>query len=145
MKGFISDIFFKKSKSHPFVEGFMRKICLKSKKKCSKNSKFSFSSKSLQIHYKHQKLVPNHCAILGKWLGSTFDHLNEFQTAFGKSNFRAQKPLFPYWRLRRLQNQTFHGLQNMVGACSKWVFWFHYDRESTFTYILEELPFQIFD
>ena len=66
------EIFFKKSKSHPFFEGFMHKILLKSKKKCSKNSKFSFSSKSLQIHSKHQKSVPNYCATLGKWLGSIF-------------------------------------------------------------------------
>ena len=94
-----------------FLEGFMHKICLKSKKKCSKNSKFSFSSKSLQIHSEHQKSVPNHCATLGKRLGSIFDHLNEFKTTFGKSNFRAPKALFPYWRLRRLQNQAFHGLQ----------------------------------
>ena len=137
--------FFKKSKSHPFFEGFMHKIRLTSKKKCLKNPKFSFSSKSLQIHSKHRKLVPNHCATLGKWLGSTFDHLNEFKTTFGKSNFGAQKALFPYWRLRRLQNQAFHGPQNMVGACSKWAFWRHYGRQSSFTYILEELPFQIFD
>eukprot|EP00493_Phyllostaurus_siculus_P020420 UN20745 len=43
----------------------MHKIRLKSKKKCSKNSKFSFSSISLQIHSKHQKSVPNHCATPG--------------------------------------------------------------------------------
>ena len=58
------------------------------------NPKFSFSLKSLQIHSKHRKLVPNHCATLGKWLGSTFDHLNELKTTFGKSNFGAQKALF---------------------------------------------------
>ena len=109
------------------------------------NPKFSFSLKSLQIHSKHQKLVPNHCVTLGKWLWSTFDNWNEFKTIFGKSNFGAQKAFFPYWRLRRLQNQAFHGPQNMVGACSKWAFWRHYDRQSNFTYILEELPIQIFD
>ena len=84
IQGLIFEIFFKKSKSHPFFEGFMHKIRLTSKKKCSKNPKFSFSLKSLQIHSKHQKLVPNHCATLGKWLGSTFDHLNEFKTTFWK-------------------------------------------------------------
>ena len=81
---------------------------------------------SLQIHSKHQKLIPNHCATLGKWLGSTFDHLNEFKTTFGKSNFGAQKALFPYWRLRRLQNQAFHEFKTKTCkiVCSlKSTFW----------------------
>ena len=98
IKGLIFEFFFKKSKSHPFFEGFMHKIRLTSKKKCLKNPKFLFSSKSLQIHSKHQKSIPNHCATLGKWLGSIFDHLNEFKTTFGKSNFGAQKALFPYFK-----------------------------------------------
>ena len=118
---------------------------MKTKQKYLKNSKFSFSSKSLQIHPRHRKSVPNHSATLAKWLDSIFDHLNEFKTTFGKSNFRAPKAIFAYWSLRRLKNQRFHGLQNMVGACSKWAFWYHHDRESKFIYSLEELPFRIFE
>ena len=74
IKGLIFENFFKKSKSHPFFEGFMHKIRLKTKQKCLKNSKFSFSSKSLQIHPRHRKSVPNHSATLEKWLGFIFDH-----------------------------------------------------------------------
>ena len=118
IKGLIFEIFFKKSKSHPFFEGFMHKIRLTSKKKCLKNPKFLFSSKSLQIHSKHQKSIPNHCATLGKWSGSTFDHLNEFKTTFGKSNFGAQKALFPYWRLRRFPNQWSRLAQNEFSAAT---------------------------
>ena len=114
--------------------------------KTTNANSFSFSSKLLQIHSRHRKLIPNHSATLRKWLGSIFDHLNEFKTTFGKSNFRAApNAIFAYWSLRRLKNQRFHELQNMVGACSKWAFWYHHDRESKFTYSLEELPFQIFD
>ena len=52
-------------------------------------------------------------------LGTHFDLLHAFQTTFQKSNFRAPKALFAFWRLRRLEIQAFHGLQNIVGASSK--------------------------
>ena len=145
MQSFIFEKKIKKTKSHPFSEGFMHKIRLKTKQKCSKNSKFSFSSKSFQIHPRHRKLIPNHSATLGKWLGSIFDQLNEFKTTFGKSDFRAPKAIFAYWSLRRLKNQRFHGLQNMLGASLIWTFWVHYCRQNKFMYSPEVSPFRIFD
>ena len=146
IKGFIFEKKFKKSKSCPFSEGFMHKTCLKTKQKFLKKSKFSFSIKSLQIHSVSRKSVPKQFATLAEWLGTHFDPLHSFETTFQKSNFRAApKPLFAFWRLRRLENQAFHGLQNMVGASSIWAFWGHYYRESKFIHSIEDVPFQIFD
>ena len=61
-----------------------------------------------------------------------------------KSNFRPEKALFAFWRLRRLESEDFHGLQNMVAASSIWSFWGHYNRKSKFIHSLEASPFQIF-
>ena len=145
IKGFIFEKKFKKSKSCPFSEGFMHKTCLKTKQKFLKKSKFSFSIKSLQIHSVSRKSVPKQFATLEEWLGIHFDSLHPFKTTFQKSNFRAPKPLFAFWRLRTLESQAFHGLQNMVGASSIWAFWIQYCRQNKFIYSLEASLFPIFN
>ena len=50
---------------------------------------------------------------------------------------------FSFWRLRRLENEAFHGLQNMVVASSIWAFWGHYYCERNFIHSLTTSPFQI--
>ena len=123
----------------------MHKICLKTKQKCFKNSKFWFSPKSLRNVPTHRKLVPNHSMTLRKWLESVFDHLNEFYATFQKSNSRPQKAIFAECGLRRLENEGFHVLQNMLGESWKWAFWCRHDRGSKFIYSLEASPFRIFN
>ena len=123
----------------------MHKICLKTKQKYFKNSKFWFSPKLLQIVPTHRKSVPNHSMTLRKWLESVFDHLNEFYATFQKSNSRPQEAIFAEWGLRRLENEGFHVLQNMLGESWKWAFWCRHHRGSKFIYSLEASPFRIFN
>ena len=97
--------------------------------------------KMLQIHSMGPKSLPNDSATPREPSELIFDLIKTFWATFLKSTSRPSDVTLAYtaW------NSYFHGLQNMVGACSKWAFWCHHDRESKFTYSLEELPFQIFD
>ena len=72
---------------------------------------------------------------------SFFELIKTFWATFLKSTSRPSDATLAYaaW------NPYFHGLQNMVGACSKWAFWCHHDRGSKFTYSLKEVPFHIFE